>query len=173
MQVINLFAGPGAGKSTTAAGVFHLMKKRELNVELVTEYAKEICWEGHNNILRDQLFVLAHQNRRLRRLEGQVDFVITDSPLLLTAYFNRYGDPYIREIEEFAHIIFSKYNNINFFINRTKKYNAAGRLGGEDNALEADVGIKELLKHYEHRELIDDKNIVESIVALSTEFFVS
>ena len=26
MQVINLFAGPGAGKSTTAAGVFHRLK---------------------------------------------------------------------------------------------------------------------------------------------------
>jgi len=27
MKVINLFAGPGAGKSTTAAGLFYYMKK--------------------------------------------------------------------------------------------------------------------------------------------------
>ena len=40
MKVINLFAGPGAGKSTTAAGLFHLMKIAGMNVELVTEFSR-------------------------------------------------------------------------------------------------------------------------------------
>jgi len=39
-KVINLFAGPGAGKSTTAAGLFAEMKRANVDVELVTEYVK-------------------------------------------------------------------------------------------------------------------------------------
>ncbi len=46
LKVINLWAGPGAGKSTTAAGLFNLMKIRGYNVELVTEFAKEMVYEG-------------------------------------------------------------------------------------------------------------------------------
>jgi dephospho-CoA kinase len=34
MRVINLAAGPGAGKSTTAAGLFNIMKLKGLKVEL-------------------------------------------------------------------------------------------------------------------------------------------
>jgi ATP:corrinoid adenosyltransferase len=67
MKVINIFAGPCAGKSTTAAGLFYLMKVSGYNVELVTEYAKDMTWEGRHNILGDQLYILAKQNRRLER----------------------------------------------------------------------------------------------------------
>jgi hypothetical protein len=36
MKVINLFAGPGCGKSTLAAGIFSLLKFHGVLVELVT-----------------------------------------------------------------------------------------------------------------------------------------
>ena len=45
MKVINLFGGPGCGKSTTAADLFARMKLRGLSVELVTEYAKDVVWD--------------------------------------------------------------------------------------------------------------------------------
>jgi hypothetical protein len=38
--VVNLFGGPGTGKSTTASGVFYHLKRDNRNVELVQEYAK-------------------------------------------------------------------------------------------------------------------------------------
>ena len=44
-KVINLFGGPGAGKSTTAAGLFYEMKVRDIKCELVTEYAKDMTYE--------------------------------------------------------------------------------------------------------------------------------
>jgi len=47
MKVINLFGGPGCGKSTAAAGLFHLMKSNHMSVELVNEFAKEIVWENN------------------------------------------------------------------------------------------------------------------------------
>ena len=43
--VINLFGGPGCGKSTIAAELFAILKKQGYEVELVTEYAKDKVWE--------------------------------------------------------------------------------------------------------------------------------
>ena len=39
LKVINLYGGPGTGKSTTAAALFALIKREGYNVELVTEFA--------------------------------------------------------------------------------------------------------------------------------------
>lgn len=41
MNVINLFAGPGSGKSTTCAGVFNKLKLAGINCEMALEYAKD------------------------------------------------------------------------------------------------------------------------------------
>ena len=90
MKIINLFGGPGTGKSTTAAHLFAIMKWQGMKVELVSEYAKELTWDGRSNVLLDQLYVLAKQNRKLERLKNHgLDFVITDSPILMgLAYTN-------------------------------------------------------------------------------------
>ena len=61
--VINLVGGPGSGKSTTAAGLFFLMKIRGLRCELVTEYAKELSYDKNWSDLKRQLHVLAEQER--------------------------------------------------------------------------------------------------------------
>lgn len=61
LEVISLWAGPGAGKSTTVAALFNLMKRERYSVELVTEVAKDCTYE-HSVRLGDQLSVLAEQN---------------------------------------------------------------------------------------------------------------
>jgi hypothetical protein len=162
-KIINLFAGPGSGKSTTAAGLFHKMKKKGLSVELVTEYAKEKVWENSKEILSDQLYLLAKQNRRLERLRGKVDWVITDSPLLLGAYFGeKYGEhPEI--VVPATHGIFKTYDNLNFFILRTKPFDPRGRVGNEEGARRADAGIKEILASYSVTEVVDDEGILDNI----------
>lgn len=43
--VINLIGSPGTGKSTIAAELFARMKWLGFDVELVSEYAKELVWE--------------------------------------------------------------------------------------------------------------------------------
>ena len=45
MLVVNLFGAPGAGKSTGAAYIFSKLKMSGINVELVTEFAKDKVWE--------------------------------------------------------------------------------------------------------------------------------
>ena len=53
MKVINLFAGPGTGKSTTAAGLFYKMKSKGYMVELVTEFAKDLVYQESFFRLKD------------------------------------------------------------------------------------------------------------------------
>ena len=144
MIVINLFGGPGIGKSTQASYLFYRLKELQLNVELVSEYAKELTWENNLDKLSDQLYVSAKQNRRLKRLEGKVDVVVTDSPLLLGIHYatpNFIGGTF----EPMMHELFRAYNNYNVLLTRCKVYRNEGRFQNEDEAKEIDVSIRNML----------------------------
>lgn len=135
--VINLIAGPGAGKSTTAAGVFFMLKLLNVRCELVTEFAKELTYDENWTDLKRQLYVTAEQERRQRRLVGKVDFIVTDSPLLLgVAYVSDERER--RAVEESSRSLFDSYKNLNFFIERAKPYHAYGRRQTEEEAREID-----------------------------------
>jgi hypothetical protein len=143
MKVINLFAGPGSGKSTTAAGLFYLLKNAGSNSELVTEFAKQLVWQERHATFGDQLYILAKQNHKLQTLKGKVEFAVTDSPLLLS---NIYAPKeYIGGFDVLVNNTFDSYDNLNFFIRRVKPYNPVGRNQGEMVAKEIDVIIKKYL----------------------------
>lgn len=145
MKVINLFGGPGIGKSTIAADLFALMKREGYNVELVNEYAKEVTWEGHFSYLEDEFYILAHQNRRLVRLKGKVDYVITDSPILLGLAYTP-ADYYPNYFSKFIHEVWNSYNNINIVLFRNTVYNPQGRNQQLEEAMEKDKIMVELLE---------------------------
>ena len=44
-KIINIFGNPGSGKSTIAAYLFTALKSRNIEVELVTETAKDLVWD--------------------------------------------------------------------------------------------------------------------------------
>ena len=157
MKVINLFAGPGAGKSTTAAGLFHLMKIAGMNVELVTEYAKEMTREKRHNILTDELYIFAKQHRRIRRLLGEVDYVVTDSPILLCILYRK-DDDYSETLDRLILELWNSYQNLNFFLRRTKPYSAVGRSQSEDEARSIDQATLALLERLEvpYQEVVGD-----------------
>lgn len=142
MKVINLFAGPGAGKSTTAAGLFHIMKQDGYQVELVTEYAKDIVWADRHKELNDQLYISAKQNHRLFLLKDKVEYCITDSPLLLCLVYAKMMPssfaPFIKDL-------FHEYDNMAVVLKRTKPYVLFGRSQTEDEAKELDRQIHSLV----------------------------
>lgn len=144
-RVINLWAGPGAGKSTTAAGLFFLMKTRRYKVELVTEYAKDLHYEGDFPSLKNQWSVTLEQARRQRRLRSKVDWIITDSPLPLALHYGKYTNADLDELEEYIKGEWNSYaGNASFFINRVKPYQPYGRRGSEDSARSVDVSLREI-----------------------------
>lgn len=144
LKVINLFAGPGAGKSTTRAMLFGLMKLNGKNVEEVTEYAKDVTWEKNFTLYSDQLFVTANQNRRLDRLLNQVEWVVSDSPLLLSIHYAT-PDYLPKTFNNLIYELWDTYDNYNFFIKRNKPYVRIGRSQTEDEAREIDDKIIEML----------------------------
>lgn len=145
MLVTNLFGQPGAGKSTTAAGVFSQLKLYGIRAELVTEFAKDMTWEQNNVVLNDPAAVFGEQNRRMWRLRGKVDVVVTDSPLLLSCIYA--PDGYPPEFHMFVEALTNQYyDNVNFMIQRVKAYDPIGRNQNEAEAADLANKIEDYLK---------------------------
>jgi hypothetical protein len=146
MQVINVIAGPGAGKSTLASGLYHRAKCQGWNVELVTEVAKDLVWEGRDIALATQAYVFGRQVQRLERLKGRVDLVITDSPILLSAIYAPKDYPV--EWEDVVVKLWKGYNNVVAFLERGPWFDDRGRVHNLEASLEVDRKIAVLLaKH--------------------------
>lgn len=145
MKVINLFAGPGTGKSTTAAALFAELKYRNVNAELIQEAAKDAAWEGRSGkFFAAQQYILGEQSWRQWRLRDDVDIAVTDSPLPMGLVYMQEDFPakslQLQVMEDFHH-----YDNFNVFITRNKPYNNKGRMQNEDEAKVLDGKIKRML----------------------------
>lgn len=144
--IVNLFSGPGAGKSTTASGVFFNLKKLQVNCELVPEFAKELTWENRVSALDNQPYVLGKQLHRLQRVMDQVDVIITDTSIF---YGIIYAPPdYYPSFKQFVSDVFHGMNNMNFFIERVKPYLAVGRRQTEEGAKRIDGEVRKALEEY-------------------------
>lgn len=148
MEIINLYGGPGTGKSTTAAQIFAELKKRGHNVELVTEFAKDLTWHERYKTLTDQLYILGKQHHKIFMLCDKVKYIVTDSPLFLSAYYNEYvcAEPLPESFMELVVDLWAKYDTIDIFLNRSKSYNPKGRNQTEEEAIEIDKSLKDMMK---------------------------
>ena len=86
-KIINLFGGPGSGKSTGAAYIFAKLKLAGVDVEYVSEFAKDKVWENNKEVFKCQMYVSGKQMFKITRCYGKVDIIITDSPFVLGAIY--------------------------------------------------------------------------------------
>lgn len=129
MLIVNLYGAPGAGKSTGAAYIFSKLKMLGINAELVTEKV----WEESKAVFQNQTYIFGKQYFRISKLKDKVDVVITDSPIILSAFYNK--DSVLgQEFDAFVTKVSNSYNSINLFINRVKSYNPAGRFQTEEES---------------------------------------
>ena len=143
--VINLFAAPGVGKSTTAAGLFYKLKTAGVNAEMSREYAKEVVWRGSLQTLEDQLHIFGEQHHRLFSLKKDVDVIITDCPLLMQLIYSQSYPDWFSQTVKWA---FDQYNNHNYLLTRTKPYNPKGRTQTLEESDQKQVEILDLLSKY-------------------------
>ena len=130
--VINLFAGPGVGKSTIAAGIYYELKCKGISCELSGEVAKDKVWEDNPEALADQPYIFGKQQHRIRRLYNKVDYIISDSPIVLSiAYSHEDSETFNNYIIE-QH---NKYKCINFYIERNLYENGYGCIKNHKKAL--------------------------------------
>lgn len=145
MLVVNFFAGPGAGKSTLAAGLFSYLKMKDYNAELVQEHAKEWAWEKRPIYCQAQVFgeQLARQERLKR---AGLEVIVTDSPLLQSLAYVPESYPYAWNDVVIG--LYKQFDNINFFIERTKKFNPEGRYHNLEQSQKIDQDTIELLESH-------------------------
>ena len=144
-KIINLYGAPWSGKSTIASGLFFHMKMAGLNVELATEYAKSKLFEENTYVFKDQLYCFSKQHKKLREMNGKVDYIITDSPLLMSLIYNS-SEPEL--FNELVLQYYNMYDNINFLLKRNHSYHTEGRLQTEQESDHVGEELENYLKKY-------------------------
>jgi len=169
MVNIQIFGGPGTGKSTTAAGLFYKMKTAGYKVEYITEYAKELTFACEDTRLSDQLHILGEQHHRLKRLEGKVDYIIHDSPFVMGLMYLNDNDTHLPKTE-FKNLVLSmyySYDSINIFLKRNKEieYQKYGRSQELSEAINIDIKIKTMLENegIKYTEFMAHEDTVDTI----------
>lgn len=147
MIVVNLFGSPNSGKSTAMARLFSLMKASGYNVEMASEVVKDSVYANDNYILHDQILAFALQRKKLKQLEGKVDYVITDSPLLLS---HLYGDEQMPEFYTLVDTEFARFRNVNFFLDTKFPYSNTGRIQNEAEAAAIKYDLAHMLSGWNY-----------------------
>lgn len=148
--VINLLGGSGLGKSTTAALLFGALKQQGELVELVSEFVKEWAWEGRAVGPLGQSVLYGNQLERELRLYNKVDFIVTDSPLLLCPVYQQH----YTSREDIKQLVFEDLQiakkhydvvHLNFLLKRKKPFDPRGRYEDESTAKVIDGKIEDFL----------------------------
>ena len=157
--LINMLGCPSSGKTSLSAKLFAQMKAMDLNVEYTSEYVKGWAWEERKIGPFDQFYIFGKETHNQSRLFDKVDFIISDSPVMLTAFYHYFynGNEALNDV---CHNFYSLANEagvqvINFFLPRKKKYIAKGRYQTEEEANAMVFQLKEWLnkERYEYIEL--------------------
>jgi hypothetical protein len=142
---ICIFGGPGIGKTMTALALTCLLKEKGFSCEYVSEFAKDLTWEEHKVALACQPLIAGEQIFRQHKVDGKVDFVVTDSPLLINLIHPGFGvtDNYKKWLVE----VFNMFDNFNILLasERVRPYETEGRVESKERAIEMDSENLEML----------------------------
>lgn len=150
--VVNMLGGSGIGKSTTAAGLYYNMKLAGMNVELVREYVKVLAWQGTKIGQFDQVNIFGEQCKLEHTLYGKVDYIVTDSPIVLAPIYEVFyhGDAMMEEAAiKFLNKAKSEgVRHVNIVLCRNKPYDTRGRYQTEEEAMDVDERTIAFLNKY-------------------------
>lgn len=144
--IVNLYGGPGTGKSSGAAYIFSKLKMTGVDAEYVTEFAKDKVWEGSQEAFKCQFYITGKQAFRVSRCFGKVDVIVTDSPIRLGKIYadligrKQLGLACLEEADQY------RGDTMEFFLERVKPYNPNGRNQTEDESKKIDKSIMAMLE---------------------------
>lgn len=166
--VVNLFAEPGAGKSTAAMDITARLKRKGINAEYVSEFAKDKVYENNGEVFKYQEYLFGKQSFKMGRVRDKVQVMVVDSPLILCVVYNRdktLGEDFDKTVLN----VFNSYSNRNYLLTRKHSYEDAGRFQNEEESLEVRKQIISVLDslhipyHYATSSEIDCEIIANKI----------
>jgi hypothetical protein len=144
---INIFAGPGAGKSTTASFIHYRLKSEGYQVELVSEFIKYWAWQKRIPDSWDQFFIFGSQLHAEDHVLRHNTAIVTESPLLLQiAYMERANNEFATECLSVCNKFDKNHPSINIILKRETNYNPNGRYENLAQAIEMDKRITKLVQ---------------------------
>ena len=155
--VINLFGEPSVGKSTCAMDITVKLKRKGINAEYVSEFAKDKLYENNGEVFKHQEYLFGKQSFTMGRVKNKVDVIVVDSPLLLCTIYNQdnvLGEDFNKTVLN----VFNSYNNKNYLLTRNHPYEKEGRFQNEEEAQEVRNQITKMLVKFN----IDYTEIVSS-----------
>jgi len=166
MKVINIFGGPGTGKSVTRAKLFAELKIGKYNCEEVIEFAKDLVYDESYKVLENQEWIFANQHNRMYRLKDKVDYIITDAPLFNSIVYSGKGEEN-KNFHGYVFSVFNRYDNLNIYLERETVYQQAGRYQDEKGAKKIDDEVLRLFNYFDVNYVkVGLRNAVPTIISL-------
>ena len=152
-KIVNIFGGPGIGKSSIASGITYKLKKSHISCDNPYEFPKLLAWDDNHSAIQDQLYVLANQHRGIVKSYGKVDYIVLDSPILLSLTYRSYyknndypASLYGESFDKMLLDVFNKYDNINIVLKRTDGvHNNDERYQNLEESIDLDKSIENSL----------------------------
>lgn len=136
--LINFLGAPGSGKSTLGTQLYAELKVRGYEVEFVSEFVKTWTYTGRKVNKFGQYYIFGMETENQSRLFNKVDYIIADSPVLLTSFYQQFywgSDTLVVPAKEFYQFAEEEGVEVqNIFIDRKFKYNPKGRFQTEDES---------------------------------------
>ena len=167
--LVSCYGPPGVGKTTAATMIFSELKKRHVDVDLVTDFAKDMIIQGNVLAMQNQLYVWASQLYRNRCAYERATITITDTPVMLGAIYNT------RSTTHFFNVALEEYhrfNNYNLMIPRNAdiEYSMFGRVHNEDQSIQLGHDIDAMMETAEipHRIFYEEElpDIIDEILSI-------
>lgn len=142
------------------------------------EFPKALAWDNNQSAIQDQLYVLANQHRGIVKSYGKVDYIVLDSPIILSlVYRNMYeGTSYPSTLYSSDHFdklvidIHNQYDSINILLERSDSgiHNNDERYQNLEESIKLDNKIEETLinNNIPYHKIKVGNNTVKKIVKL-------
>lgn len=150
-MIVNIVGAPCSGKSTLACSLFSKLKSDHHSAEYVAEYAKQLVWQDELDLLDNQYYVATQQYKMINSVHGKVDYLICDSPLFISLFYNEYNKKNVSDVQKTKTMILDRMkefeDSMYIFIKRNKQnsYDLNGRVHTEKESEDIENLIQTML----------------------------